>query len=156
MSNFNPLSNKLSLKIPKWVLVTLVLISFLGLFDASYLTVSHYQGFTVPCTLTNGCETVLTSRYAVVFGVPLALLGVGYYAVLLGLLIFFILSNNTPIIRGIATISWLGFAISLVLIGIQVFVLHAICLYCMASALFSTIIFFLLQYTLQLKSTNIA
>ncbi len=61
-----------------WIARILALAGFL---DAAYLTASHYAGQAVACGPGGGCEFVLSSRYATVAGVPVALFGVGYYAV---------------------------------------------------------------------------
>src|SRR5581483_1026622 len=56
--------------------------AFAGLGVASYLTYSRYSGAQLFCA-TGGCETVQHSRYAVVGGIPVAVLGlVGYVAFL--------------------------------------------------------------------------
>ena len=46
-----------------------------GLADALYLTIEHLAGRSVPCSVTGGCEEVLTSSYAVIAGIPLAAVG---------------------------------------------------------------------------------
>jgi len=57
------------------VYITAALLSLLGLADALYLTVEHLTGETVRCTILSGCSEVLSSRYAVVGGFPLAGIG---------------------------------------------------------------------------------
>jgi uncharacterized membrane protein len=57
----------------------------LGALISAYLTWVHYSGGLALCTGAAGCETVQASRYAVVGGVPVALLGLAAYVVLLGL-----------------------------------------------------------------------
>ncbi len=47
--------------------------------DSIYLTVHHYTAEPVPCSLTNGCEMVLTSSYSQIAGIPLALFGAAAY-----------------------------------------------------------------------------
>ena len=73
---------------PAMVRVMLVL-ALLGLGDATYLTVVHYAHITVACAANgNPCETVQTSKYSSVAGVPVALLGaIGYVGILVSLLI---------------------------------------------------------------------
>ncbi len=43
-------------------------VAFLGMVDALYLTVM--RGIHVPCSVTGGCNEVLTSPYSEVFGIP--------------------------------------------------------------------------------------
>ncbi len=61
--------------------VIAAVIALVGLADAVYLTVKHLTAEPVPCSLISGCETVLTSQYAVIAGVPLAAFGAVAYFV---------------------------------------------------------------------------
>jgi uncharacterized membrane protein len=49
-------------------------LALVGVAIAGYLTYVHYAGVSITCS-TGGCETVQHSRYAEIFGVPVALLG---------------------------------------------------------------------------------
>ncbi len=53
-------------------IVTLFLITAVGFVDAMYLTVEHYVNAIPPCSI-GSCETVLTSQYASVLGLPVSL-----------------------------------------------------------------------------------
>src|SRR5688500_9886146 len=55
------------------------LVALVGLADSVYLTVHHFTAEPVPCSIISGCETVLTSPYAEIAGVPLAALGAAAY-----------------------------------------------------------------------------
>ena len=59
----------------------LLSLSLIGFIDAAYLTVSHFMSVIPPCSLAE-CETVLSSKYADIAGMPIALLGALYYLVL--------------------------------------------------------------------------
>ncbi|OGF60822.1 hypothetical protein A2656_01085 [Candidatus Giovannonibacteria bacterium RIFCSPHIGHO2_01_FULL_44_100] len=111
--------------------------------DASYLAVKHYLGEPVVCSLLEGCEEVLTSKYAIVAGVPVALFGVFYYLAVFILIILYWDTGKTQFLRFAAYLTILGFAASLWFVYLQLFVIGAICLYCMASAITSTILFML-------------
>jgi uncharacterized membrane protein len=50
-------------------------VALLGLSDAVYLTVHHYTAEPVPCSIIAGCEQVLTSQYATLGGILMAVLG---------------------------------------------------------------------------------
>lgn len=60
----------------------LLLFGFLGFLDSLYLTIQHYQHAIPPCTV-GGCETVLTSSFATLWGIPVALLGAVFYGVMI-------------------------------------------------------------------------
>jgi len=118
-------------------------LSLIGFLDASYLAAKHYLGEPVVCSLLEGCEEVLTSKYAIVAGVPVALFGVFYYLAVFILIILYWDTGKTQFLRFAAYLTILGFAASLWFVYLQLFVIGAICLYCMASAITSTILFML-------------
>jgi uncharacterized membrane protein len=95
---------------------------------SSYLLQAHYAGSPVVCA-TGGCETVAQSRYSEIFGVPVALVGLlGSLAILASLQLRDVLGRAA----GVAlTLSGLVFAAYLVLL--QVFVIDAICEWCIAN-----------------------
>ncbi len=137
------LSSKLSSKpsaVSKAIVAVLVL-GTLGFIDASYLTVSHYFRIPLPCSIVNGCETVTTSIYSTVFGIPVALLGAAYYLAIVLIAVFSLDRKNTGVMKWVRFISAAGFLASLIFVSLQLFVLHAICLYCMTSAVTTTAIF---------------
>lgn len=114
------------------------LLALLGLADASYLSFEHFSGAIPPCTV-GGCETVLTSPYATIAGIPLALLGVGYY---LALLVLTRLEGQRSLIA-LAALTSFGVAASAGLVYLQVAVIGAICLYCLISAGTTTLLWIL-------------
>ena len=118
-------------------------IGVLGFLDATYLAVEHFLNSIPPCSLVSGCEEVLTSNFAVIGGVPVALLGALYYLLIVVMTIVFLDTKNTRVLKIAAKLTILGFIASLGFVYIQLFVLHAICLYCMGSALTSTLLFIL-------------
>ncbi len=118
-------------------------VSFLGFLDASYLTASHFLHFALPCSIINGCETVTSSIYATVGPVPISLVGAAYYLAILILLLIFLDSKSERFLKYAAYLSPIGFLVSMYLVSLQIFVIHALCLYCMASAGSSTLLFLL-------------
>ena len=63
----------------KFLYFTFLPVSFLGFIDASYLTIKHFVGTPLPCSVLKVCEEVTTSQYSVIGGVPVAMLGAIYY-----------------------------------------------------------------------------
>jgi len=126
---------------------TLILaFNLVGIFDAGYL-LWVYTSPTSPMICLGGgtgCDTVRASSYANLLGVPLPAYGVLMY-VTLGTLIFaesLVPARVANLIRyTIAGISGFGFIFSLYLTGIEAFVLHAWCTWCMISTLCVTLIF---------------
>src|SRR5919106_870380 len=117
--------------------VTAAIVSLLGLADAIYLTVQHVTGQSVRCTIVSGCSEVLSSSYAVMAGVPLAMIGAAaYFSVfsLATLAAFGYRIAGTLLIPLVV----LMFLFSLWLIYLQAFVLHAFCQFCLLSAAVTT------------------
>jgi len=121
-------------------------VSALGLLDAGYLTYKHYLGGVPPCTI-RGCEVVLTSAQSEIAGIPVALLGALYYATILALTLLYIISKKEMVIRHTAYLTPAGFLASAYFVYLQLFVIKSICIYCMASATTSTLLFALGVYT---------
>ncbi|MEK9175343.1 MAG: vitamin K epoxide reductase family protein [Patescibacteria group bacterium] len=130
-------------KIPKWIPFLFLLFSFAGFLDATYLASKHYLGSPVTCSFLKGCEEVTSSQYAVVFGVSIAVFGALYYLLLLILAIIYFDTKNIRVLTTAGYITLLGFISSMFLVYLQVFVIRALCLYCMMSAMISTILFIL-------------
>lgn len=123
----------------RWLTAALLALSVIGLFDASYLTYHHYSGTKLICNLTHGCDTVLTSQYATIFNVPIALLGVLFYFAVLLVTLYSLQENIMK--RTLLLLGAVGFGTSLGLVFLQAFVIHAWCQYCLLSAITSTLIF---------------
>ena len=125
----------------RWAAIVFALISFLGLVDTAYLTLSHYRNFIPPCTLVNGCEKVLTSEYSTLAGVPISLLGLVNYLFLFLLALVFLDVQKAGTIKFAAKFSTFGFLASLAFVYLQIFVIRASCFYCLVSAAVSTLLF---------------
>ena len=103
-------------------------LSLAGAGIAAYLTVAHLAQVQVACA-TGGCETVRTSRYAELAGVPIAAFGLAAYVLLGGTaLARGALAQSVGLVTALT-----GFAVALVLLYVQAFVLHAFCQWCLAS-----------------------
>jgi uncharacterized membrane protein len=88
------------------------------------------------CGVEGGCERVQASRYSVLFGVPVAAYGVAGYLVLLGTALYGLRPDRVGrpgSTRWLATLSALGVVFSLYLLGLELFVIHAICRWCTVS-----------------------
>jgi uncharacterized membrane protein len=103
-------------------------LSGLGAAVAGYLTYARFTETTVACT-TGGCEVVQRSDYAVVAGIPVAVLGLGAYLFLLGtaLLRF----ELVRVAGAVAAVS--GALFAAYLLYAQLFLIDAICQWCLVS-----------------------
>ncbi len=118
----------------------------LGALDAIYLTwvkLAHTQAI---CAGLGDCERVQTSVYSTLFGIPVAILGLGAYLVILALFLFgnrlpeTLAAYNPLLIFGVA---FIGFLFSAYLTYVELFVIEAICPYCVVSAVLITLIWLL-------------
>lgn len=125
----------------KILLVAFIVTAAVGFLDASFLTIEHYRESIPPCIATSGCETVLTSKYNNLFGVPTALLGALYYLALLIASVFALDRGNARVMRVASLATVVGIAMSAYFVSLQLFVIKAICFYCMVSAASSTALF---------------
>jgi uncharacterized membrane protein len=104
-------------------------VSIAGLTVAGYLTWAHYADASVVCGLGGGCETVQSSSYAKVAEVPVAVLGLAAYATICALLAW-----DAPVARlAAAAIALVGLLFSLYLLVVQLFVIDAVCTWCLAN-----------------------
>ncbi len=101
-----------------------------GVAVAAYLTWEHIAGAIPPCGPVRGCETVLTSPYATVAGIPVALGGAAMSLVTLGgALAWWLRADRRGLLvaylaglAGLAALAYFTF--------IEVAVIHAICAWC--------------------------
>jgi uncharacterized membrane protein len=111
-------------------------VALIGLGISVYLTVVHYSGGVSVCAIAHGCETVQKSRYASLAGVPVALLGaLGYAGILLTLL-----RDDETARTATAFLALLGFGFSAWLTFVEIDKLHAICIWCVGSAICMTVL----------------
>lgn len=140
---------------PKWLLLTFIIVGFLGFLDATYLTVEHYFGVIPPCYVADGCEKVLTSEYATVAtGVPNSLLGSLYYLAITLIAIFFWDTRSKKALTVLVFLPIVGLVASVWFVYLQLFVIKAICFYCMISAVLSAVLFLASAYLLKLIRKN--
>ena len=118
--------------IAKLPLVASVL-ALVGLVDSVYLTVKHFTAEPVPCSILEGCETVLTSSYAEFAGVPIAAFGAAAYFAAFSFAILAAYGNRTAWTL-FSVQAFLMAAVSAFLIYLQGFVIGAFCQFCLVSA----------------------
>jgi uncharacterized membrane protein len=111
-------------------------VAVIGLGIAVYLTIVHYTGSSPVCAISHGCETVQTSRYAELAGIPVAVLGLLGYA---GILVTLLRDDETAR-TATALLSLIGFGFSAWLTYTEIALIDAICIWCVASAICMTVL----------------
>ena len=121
-------------------------VALVGLVDSIYLTVHHLTAEPVPCSIVTGCETVLTSSYAEIWGIPTAAFGAAAYfaAFALAVLAAF---GNFAMWRLFGWLTLAMAAFTLWLIYLQAYVIGAFCQFCLLSAATTTILLILALYS---------
>ena len=118
--------------------LAIIALALVGIGISGYLTSVHYAGRPIACGGLGSCETVNTSAYASVAGIPVALLGLGAYLVIAGLALT---AGRVPWAAGALVFAALvGVLYSGYLTWVELAVLHAVCLWCAASAVVITAI----------------
>ena len=120
------------------------LLALTGFFVALYLTL-YKTGVIGQLTCTLGsCETVNTSKWATFIGLPVAAWGLGFYIVTFVVAMAATqdrwLDERGPSVLLVALSGW-GVLFSGWLTWLELFVIHAICMWCVVSAVIVTLIF---------------
>ena len=114
--------------------LAVVICCLAGLAIAGYLTYVHYAGLNPVCLGSGGCERVQSSHYAKLAGVPVAVIGLaGYVGILGSLLVRGELGRSLT-----ALLALIGFGVSAYLTYLELFKIHAVCQWCVASAALMT------------------
>lgn len=130
----------------KRISVALILVfAFFGLADSIYLAQHALNGTPLLCDVQNfsGCNTVASSQYSRIFGIPLAEFGVLFYSIIFVLAALELVIFDQLLRRMLQLISLVGVLSSSYFIFVQMYIINAFCIYCFASALIALCIFVL-------------
>lgn len=116
--------------------IAILVLGLFGLGIATYLTYVHYAGLEPICAASRGCEVVQQSKYAEFVGVPVPVIGLlGWIGILGSLLI------PGDIGRGLtALLALFGFGFTLYLTYLEIWVIEAICQWCVGNGIIMTIV----------------
>jgi len=137
----------------RWYRPLMAGIASIGAVITAYLTYTKLTGSSTVCPI-EGCNIVLASPYASVFGIPLALFGFLAYVSMIALAVAPMLLSKPEqhrrredIDHWTGLLLFIGATAMLIFSGYLMFLLafaiKTVCLYCMASALFSITLFLL-------------
>jgi len=129
-----------------------------GIFVALYLFLYKIGRIgNLSCSI-GSCETVNLSRWSIFLGAPVAAWGVGFYVVMFGLSVASLqdrYANSIGMSKALALVSGGGLVFSAWLTYLELFVIHAICQWCVASALIVTTIFVVSMLDLKAGSLDL-
>ena len=115
--------------------IALGVVAVLGIAVASYLTVVRAEGDDPTCVIGGGCGTVQKSEYSELAGIPVAWLGLLAYV---GLLIAALIPGQLGRALGLFT-AVVSFGFSAWLTYAELFIIDAICAWCVTSAILVTL-----------------
>ncbi len=118
-------------------------LAILGALVSIYMTIFKITENPGMCLGNGGCSVVNNSIYAEVYGIPVAVIGVGgYLAILVSLMLQtrsgFFEANGAMIVFGLALV---GFLFTAYLIYVEIALIHALCPFCVTSQVTMTILF---------------
>lgn len=122
------------------------LVALVGFFVALYLAL-YKAGMigTLACG-SGGCETVQLSKWATFLGLPVAAWGVGYYALVFGLAFAATTdrwADSRQLSLALLALTGWGVLFSAWLTYLELFVIDAICRWCVVSAVLAVVLFIL-------------
>ncbi len=121
------------------------LLALVGLFVSTYLLLYHMGFYGVLACGAGSCETVQASKYAKFLGISVPAWGVGWYGSVFLLALLQQAGRAESSLPGrllaVAALGGLGFSVYLT--AMELFVLHAVCLWCVVSAVLAVGIFLL-------------
>ncbi len=136
---------------PPWLQWTTWILSLAGLADSIWLTIVHYStsvSLICPANSTINCEKVITSPQSIVFGIPVAVLGLAFYVFLAVANSPWVWRMTWPAIRYARVGSMVvGILFVLYLVYTELFTIRAICLWCTSVHVITFALFVLIVFS---------
>jgi uncharacterized membrane protein len=120
------------------------LLALVGLFLSLYLTLYRLGYIAQLACALGSCERVQTSRWSMLLGVPVAAWGAAFYLTVLAVAVAGTqarLASSVGITRLLTAMTGAGVLFSAYLTWLELFVIDAICMYCIGSAVVVTLMF---------------
>lgn len=140
----------------------IALLALIGLFVALYLLLYSLGYYGQLLCGPGSCDTVQASKYAHFLGQPVSLWGTLWYAsvLVLSLLALGPVGRRRgafrTLVRLLAAAAIAGLLFSIYLTVVELLVIHAVCLWCVISAVLTLLIFFLAEPWRSLKGGGYA
>ena len=121
-----------------WSRAIIPVLSLLGIGVSGYLFWIRVGGSPALCTGFGGCDQVNASPYALLAGIPVSLLGLAGYLAILVLSLWRVRGGPWSLSLVVFGMALAGFLYSLYLTYLELYVILAVCPWCVASALLIT------------------
>ena len=112
----------------------MTILAGVGLAIGSYLLVVRILGEAPACGPIQGCDTVAASEFATLFGLPMALYGVGFSIVLLGACMTWWRLGERRALYAAYGLGLAGIIAVAYLTYLELFVIEAMCVWCVTYA----------------------
>ncbi len=128
----------------RWQPVATLLLSIFGLGVSVYLTITHFDKVALVC-VSNGtinCEKVTTSPQSVIFGIPVAMLGLVFFVPMIVLCLpaaWRSADRRIHLARLILSLAGVGMIVYLIIA--ELFIIKAICLWCSSVHIITFVLF---------------
>jgi uncharacterized membrane protein len=120
-----------------------VVLSGLGVAISGYLVAKRFTGGSLACTRWAQCDEVNNSVYSQLYGVPVSVIGLAGYLLLLMLAVAALWTEGrtqrrTLLLSFVLALGGVGFSIYLTYL--EIYVIEALCAWCVASAIVITLL----------------
>jgi uncharacterized membrane protein len=132
-----------------WPQFAILVLSVLGFADSGYQTYAHFTntGLLACSAKADACVVVQSSQYAWVFGIPVAVLGLAFYAFMVVICSPQAWRSKMPIVhRGRFAAVVIGVLFVLYLVYVEVIRLGRICPYCTSVHIITFLLFSLIVF----------
>lgn len=119
------------------IIAIMLLLALAGVADSWYLYQSAVGHTALACDLgagLDGCNIVAQSPYSNLFGVPLALYGIGFFALIFVIALALTALESRILYKALRLVTVIGALASVAFLFIQFAIIKAVCVYCIGSA----------------------
>jgi len=127
--------------IPHKLIYLFLVLAVFGFIDSLYLAIAYYTGTPLSCEIIDGCNEVANSEYSYIAGLSLPTLGIIYYTFTVINVFMFLFKRSNYTVTVLSFLTTLGLLASMYFVYLQLYVIKAVCIYCMFSALVATLLF---------------
>lgn len=124
------------------ILAIIIALTLVGLADSAYLSQSALTSSDLVCDIDglDDCNTVAASPYSSFVGIPLAVYGLAFYVAILIIAGYLYYRPSRLAAKLLVAATVLGAIASVYFLYLQVAVIKALCIYCLASAVISFVL----------------
>ena len=128
-------------------------LSGLGIFISGYLVTKRFTGGSLACSRWAQCDVVNNSVYSQFYGVPVSVLGLAGYLLLLALALAALWTTGCAqrrilLLSLVLSVGGVGFSVYLTYL--EIYVIEALCAWCVASAIVITLLAIITAVTIRL------